>query len=65
MTTTQKKFAVYLPADKAEALERVSKEDKRTFTAIFEIGLDLYLGSRNNYRWDAEGSRRLLPGETQ
>lgn len=61
-----KKYAVRLDEEKGAALERAATEDKRTFNAIFEIGLDLYLGSRNNWRVTELGETiRVTPGETQ
>lgn len=64
MPSERKKYVVRLESAEAEEqFERVVKEDRRTINEILRIGLDLYLGSRNNWRVDAGEARRVLPGE--
>lgn len=61
----RKKYVVRFESAEAEAaFEAAVKEDRRTINEVLRIGAELYLGSRNNYRIDANmTTTRVLPGD--
>lgn len=65
MPSERKKYVVRLASAEAEeTFERAVREDRRTLNEVLRIGVDLYLGSRNNWRVDPDmTARRVLPGE--